>query len=87
MLLSNRRCLRKGLLLVTLVVVAGAWLVVAMPALAQGDGTPQPSMTQRFFDQPNLAAPLVVPMILALGGVLTLLAFLGWALRRMPENR
>lgn len=79
--------LRRGLLLTRAVTLAGVWFVTAMPALAQSEATQEPSMIDRFFDQPDLIAPLVVPMILALGGILTLMAFLGWVLNRMPENR
>ncbi|MFQ5595202.1 MAG: hypothetical protein ACE5HA_13730 [Anaerolineae bacterium] len=86
MLHSSHSYLRRGLLLAMLMVLAGAWLMTTMPALAQGEETPPPSMTARFFGQPDLAAPLVIPMILALGGFLSLMAFLGWALKRMPEN-
>jgi len=76
---------RKTLHLFTLLIFAGAWLMVAAPALAQGE-TPEPSMIQQFLSQPDLAAPLVVPMILALGGVLTLIAALGWIFGRLPED-
>lgn len=81
---SSQSCVRGELLLVALVIVAGAWLMTVMPALAQGEETPEATMTELFFKQPDLAAPLVVPMILALGGILTLLAFLAWVIRRMP---
>ena len=77
---------RRGLLLAALAIMAGTWLMATLPALAQGEETPPPSVTVRFFGQPDLAAPLVIPMILALGGILALMAFLGWVLKRMPEN-
>ncbi|MFQ5340961.1 MAG: hypothetical protein ACE5F6_05385 [Anaerolineae bacterium] len=84
---SSHPCLRRGLLLAALVIMAGAWVLATMPVFAQGEETPATSMAERFFGQPDLAAPLVIPMILALGGVLTLMAFLGWVLKRMPENQ
>lgn len=83
---SSHPHIARGLLLAALVIVAGAWLVTAVPVSAQSGETPTPSMAERFFGQPDLAAPLVIPMILALGGVLALIAFLGWALKRLPEN-
>ncbi|MFQ5856653.1 MAG: hypothetical protein ACE5LU_13535 [Anaerolineae bacterium] len=83
---ASHSLLRRGLLLAALLIFASAWLIAAIPVLAQGEETPQPSMTERFLNQPDLAAPLVVPMILALGGIVTLIAFLGWVFKRMPEN-
>lgn len=77
---------RTTLLLIALLLFIGAWLLMAAPAWAQGEESESPSMTQEFFDQPDLVAPLVVPMVLALGGVLSLIAFLGWIFTRMPEN-
>lgn len=79
--LSSRRMLR----LFTLLMLAGVWLMVAVPALAQEE-TPEPSMVQELLSEPGLAGPLVVPMILALGGVLTLIAALAWLYGRLPED-
>lgn len=82
---SSYPLLRKSLLLGVLIVTASVWLVAAVPAFAQQE-TPEPSMVQEFFENPDLVAPLVVPMILALGGLLTLMAFLGWIFTRMPND-
>ncbi len=73
-------------LIITFIIFAITWLMVAGPALAQAEANQEPSMVNRLFGQPDLAAPLVIPMILALGGLLTLMAFLGWVFMRMPEN-
>ncbi len=83
---ASRPHLRRVRLLVALAVIAGVWIMIVVPALAQGEQTPPASMTERFFKQPDLVAPLVVPMILALGGILTLMAFLAWAFKRLPEE-
>lgn len=79
--------LKRGLSLILLAIFASTWLMMTVPALAQSSETPEPSMAQRFFEQPDVIAPLVVPMIAACGGVLTLIAFLGWVINRMPEDQ
>ena len=82
---SHHPFLRRVQLLAPLVTI-GAWLFVATPAMAQSEATPPPSMIEQFFKQPNLAAPLVVPMILALGGIIVLMFFLGWVVGRLPDQ-
>lgn len=86
-MLRSTHSLRKGVLLIMLIIIASMWLVTAMPALAQSEETtPEPSMLERFFEQPDLVAPLAVPMVLALGGIVTLMAFLAWVFSRLPQN-
>lgn len=83
---ASRPYHRQALLIGVLVVFVSVWLVVVTPVSAQGEATPESSMTEQFFNQPDIAAPLVVPMILALGGFVVLVAFLGWVYGRMPED-
>lgn len=85
-MIRSRQTLKRTLLLATLIVFSGAWLLMAGPAWAQEENAESTSVVQEFFNQPDLIAPLVVPMVLALGGLLTLMAFLGWILTRMPQN-
>lgn len=68
-------------------ILVSATLVIALPVLAdplvqQGENA-QRSVTEVFLKQPDLVAPLVVPMLGACGGILILGAFLAWALSRM----
>lgn len=85
-MIRSSRPARDVLLLVMLVIITGAWLVMAAPAWAQSEDPAPPSAARAFFDQPDLIAPLVIPMVLVLGALLTLMAFLAWVLSRMPED-
>jgi hypothetical protein len=66
------------------------WLVATLPGfaspLAQQGETPTPSMTEVFLKQPDIIAPLVVPMLGACGGILVLGAFLAWVYSRLQEQ-
>jgi hypothetical protein len=76
---------RRLLILVTLILVLIS-VVAVLPVHAQEGETPEPSMADELAQQPDILAPMVVPAILALGGILTLMAFLGWVINRMPES-
>ncbi len=72
--------------LIQLALVALSWAMMAGPALAQGEEGGPVSALEELYKKPDLVAPLVVPMILTLGGVLTLMAFLAWIYSHMPSN-
>ena len=76
--------------LVMVLLAVGMWLVTTLPGFAsplvqQGE-TPTPSMTEVLLKQPDIIAPLVVPMLGACGGILVLGAFLAWAYSRLSEQ-
>ena len=83
---TQRFFLRPTVSLIMLILFTIVQAMMAMPALAQGEENGDLSALETFYKQPDLAAPLIVPMILALGGVLTLMAFLAWVYRHMPSN-
>lgn len=81
---SQRR--RLTLLLLT----ASMWLVTALPALAepilQQQETPPPSIAETFLQQPDIIAPLVIPMLGACVAILGLGVFLAWVFNRLPSQ-
>lgn len=82
---DRSRAQRRLLILVTLILVL-VWVITSLPVHAQGEETPEPSMVDHLIQQPDIMAPMLVPAVLALGGILTLMAFLAWVINRMPES-
>lgn len=83
---TDRSHVVQRLLVLTALILVLIWVVAALPVHAQEGETPEPSVVDELVDQPDLLAPMVVPAILAMGGILTLMAFLGWVVNRMPEG-
>lgn len=83
---KSQRRRHLGLLLLTALV----GLATALPALAdpilQQQETPQPSITESFLKQPDIIAPLVVPMVGAFVAILGLGIFLAWVFSRLPSQ-
>jgi len=73
-----------------LLLMALVWLATALPAMAdpflQQQETPQPSVTEAFLKQPDIIAPLVVPMLGAFAAILALGVFLAWVFSRLPSR-
>jgi hypothetical protein len=81
-----RSDMTRQLLILALLILVLVWVVSTLPTYAQGEETAAPSMTDELVAQPNILAPMCVPAVLALGGILTLMAFLGWVVNHMAEN-
>jgi hypothetical protein len=77
---AQRLLILAALILVLISVVA------TLPVHAQEGETPEPSIVDELVQQPDILAPMVLPAILAMGGILTLMAFLGWVINHMPES-